>query len=504
MIIKDVKRQIKNTVQIYLKKNEYGEYKVPIIHQRPIFLIGPPGIGKTAIMEQIAQEMGIAIVSYSMTHHTRQSALGLPILEKKMYGEKEYTVCEYSMSEIIGSLYDTMEASGTKEGILFLDEINCISETLTPSMLQFLQYKKFGKYSVPEGWVIITAGNPPEYNKSVRDFDIVTLDRLRVIEVDSDYDGWREYAKSKGIHNAIINYLDTHKDDFYHIEIEAGEKEYVTARGWEDLSEMLFMLNQEGISAEESLILQYIHNKEIAKEFYLYYELYEKHKSLYDVDAMLKGDIEEDMMKHLKKAKFDERIAVTNLILDKTLTEIEDLMDYEIVLSTLFPLLKQIEQECKDGSDCLTAVERKIQHQKETLKKTALAKTLSKEKKEQLKAIEYFLYMMRKSVRLSGKEEATEQFDILRTEFNKLSIELKEKAKTEASKLEASLNLIETLYGEGQEMLMVVTELTSNKKSAKFISDYGCPLYFKYSEKLLLENRTEQIEKEIEKLDLQI
>ena len=88
MIIKDVKKQIKDTVQVYLKKNEYGEYKVPVINQRPIFLIGPPGIGKTAIMEQIAQEMGIAIVSYSMTHHTRQSALGLPIIEKRIYGDK--------------------------------------------------------------------------------------------------------------------------------------------------------------------------------------------------------------------------------------------------------------------------------------------------------------------------------------------------------------------------------------------------------------------------------
>ena len=87
-------------------------------------------------MEQIAQEMGIALVSYSMTHHTRQSALGLPFITKKTYGGKEYSVSEYTMSEIIASIYDTMEESGIKEGILFLDEINCVSETLAPSMLQ--------------------------------------------------------------------------------------------------------------------------------------------------------------------------------------------------------------------------------------------------------------------------------------------------------------------------------------------------------------------------------
>lgn len=502
MIIKDVKEQIKNTVQVYLKKNDYGEYKVPVINQRPIFLIGPPGIGKTAIMEQIAQEMGIAIVSYSMTHHTRQSALGLPIVEKKVYGEKEYTVCEYSMSEIIGSIYETMEKSGTKEGILFLDEINCISETLTPSMLQFLQYKKFGKFSVPEGWIIITAGNPPEYNKSVKEFDIVTLDRLRVIEVDSDYDAWREYAKEKGVHHAIINYLDAHKNDFYHVEIDTGEKTYVTARGWEDLSEMLFMLEQEEISTDEGLVFQYIRNKDIAKEFNLYYELYKKYKGLYNVDALINGETDEDVMLHLKKAKFDERVAVTNLILDNILTKIDALMDYENVLSILLPLLRQVEQECQSGSDCLIAIERKIQQQNEILKKAASAKLLSKEKKEQLKGVEYFLYVLKKCIRLSGKEGASEQFDVVKAEFNRLSADFKSKADIESAKLEASLKLIETLYGEGQEMLMLITELTSNKKAAKFIADYECPTYYKYSEKLLLDERFKKIDKEIEHLSL--
>ena len=73
----------------YFKKDSFGNYRIPIEKQRPIFLIGPPGIGKTAIMEQIAQELGVGLVSYSMTHHTRQSALGLPFIEHKLYDGKE-------------------------------------------------------------------------------------------------------------------------------------------------------------------------------------------------------------------------------------------------------------------------------------------------------------------------------------------------------------------------------------------------------------------------------
>ena len=72
MNIKQAKEYIKDTVQLYLKKDEFGEYRIPVVRQRPIFMIGAPGIGKTAIMEQIAQELSIGLVAYSMTHHTRK------------------------------------------------------------------------------------------------------------------------------------------------------------------------------------------------------------------------------------------------------------------------------------------------------------------------------------------------------------------------------------------------------------------------------------------------
>ena len=143
------------------------------------------------------------------------------------------------MSEIIASVYDMMEDTGVKEGILFLDEINCVSETLAPSMLQFLQYKIFGRHQVPEGWVVVTAGNPPEYNNSVREFDIVTWDRLKRIDVEPDYEVWKEYAYKSGVHAAITTYLDIKKGDFYRIETTVDGKSFVTARGWSDLSDMI-------------------------------------------------------------------------------------------------------------------------------------------------------------------------------------------------------------------------------------------------------------------------
>ena len=276
MNIKAAKEYIRNTVDLYLKKEGFGEYRIPVVRQRPIFLLGAPGVGKTAIMEQIAQELGIALVSYSMTHHTRQSALGLPFIETKEYGGLEYKVSEYTMSEIIASIYDVMRESGIREGILFLDEINCVSETLAPSMLQFLQYKVFGRHRVPEGWVIVTAGNPPEYNKSVRDFDVVTMDRLKVLDVEAEYGVWKEYAGNQGIHNVVTSYLELKKEHFYKIETTVKGRSYVTARGWEDLSQILTLYEEEGLTVDETLVGQYLRNERVVKEFTAYYDLYQK------------------------------------------------------------------------------------------------------------------------------------------------------------------------------------------------------------------------------------
>ena len=139
MNIQEAKQEIIHTLMAYLRKDEAGNYLFPAVRQRPILLMGPPGIGKTAIMEQVAGECGVGLVAYTITHHTRQSAIGLPHIEEKTYGGKTMSVTEYSMSEIIASVYETMEHTGKQEGILFLDEINCVSETLAPTMLQFLQ-----------------------------------------------------------------------------------------------------------------------------------------------------------------------------------------------------------------------------------------------------------------------------------------------------------------------------------------------------------------------------
>ena len=313
MNIQEAKEEIKKTVRAYTARTAAGTFRIPVPRQRPVLLIGPPGIGKTAIMEQIAGECGVGLVSYTMTHHTRQSAIGLPVLTEKQFAGKEYTVTSYTMSEIIASVYEQMEKTGCRDGILFLDEINCVSETLMPAMLQFLQYKTFGSHQLPEGWVIVAAGNPPAYNRSVREFDTVTLDRVRCMNVEPDFTIWKHYAVERGLHPAVLSFLELRPERFY--VMEPGEKGFVTGRAWEDLSEILLTMEELELGVEEALFGQYLQDEDTATEFTFYYRLYEKWKKELKPEQILTGAA--DVPTNLPSLPFDERLCIVWLLLQR-------------------------------------------------------------------------------------------------------------------------------------------------------------------------------------------
>jgi hypothetical protein len=503
MNIKEAKEQIKNAITAYFCKDIYGEYEIPIEKQRPIFLIGPPGIGKTAIIEQIAQELGVGLVSYSMTHHTRQSALGLPVIENKTYAGGEYQVSEYTMSEIIASVFDTIEATGIQEGILFLDEINCVSETLAPSMLQFLQFKVFGRHSVPNGWIIVTAGTPSEYNNSVREFDIVIWDRMKRIDVEPEYQVWKEYAHKKGIHAAIITYLDIKKDNFYKIETTVDGKAFVTARGWGDLSDMIRLYERKFIKVDEKLVSQYLQNNKIAKDFSLYYDLYQKYKSDYQVEHILNGNIGDDVKNRAAAAKFDERIVLIGLMIDSIKLNLRSISDSEVVLTELRDMLRKTRMDGShskiDFADIINKQLASKISQGERLKK---ASTLSEEDLRRIYETRTALEEQLGLLKRSGITIGEEAYEILKENFNERKAELENKVAEAKKCLSNMFAFCQEVFNEGQEMLVLVTELTIGYYSAHFIGRYGCDEYFAHNKELMFYERQKEIIAEIGDLNL--
>lgn len=507
MNIREAKEQIKKAVSIYLMKDEYGSYRIPIERQRPVFLLGAPGIGKTAVMEQVAQELDIALVSYSMTHHTRQSALGLPFISHKNYQGKEFDVSEYTMSEIVASVYETMEQTGKTEGILFLDEINCVSETLAPSMLQFLQYKTFGKHQIPQGWVVATAGNPPQFNRSVREFDIVTMDRMKVLEVEADYDTWRGYGVNKGIHSAILTYLDIKKDDFYVIENTVDGKSYVTARGWEDLSESLYLYEELGYDVDETLVGQYLRNRRISREFSAYYDLYQKYKKDYRVHQILAGEADREVKQRAKHASFDERLSLMGLLLEALQIDIRKNVETEYGMKKLFAVLKELKEtwtkEPLDSQsallESLSAREQQAKCQMEQQDQANALSTVA------LKAYQRIIWTLQQEMHQIRMQEITQSgaaFEQMKAHFDAQVQEMKAETAQILKKLSHLFAFVETVFGDGNEMLILVTDLTVNYNSAQFISQKGCKEYYKYNKKFQLYERQQEILSMLDSLEL--
>ena len=501
MNIKDAKKQISNAMKAYFTKDKNGEYIIPIDKQRPVFLMGPPGIGKTAIMEQVASEMGVGLLSYSMTHHTRQSALGLPFIEHKNYKGMECDISEYTMSEIISAVYDMMEDTGIEEGILFLDEINCVSETLAPIMLQFLQYKVFGRHRVPEGWIVVTAGNPPEYNNSVREFDIVTWDRLKRIDVEPDFDVWKEYAYNTGIHPAIITYLEIKKADFYSIETTVDGKSFVTARGWDDLSQIIRVYELQNIEVDEDLIRQYLQNKKIAKSFANYFDLFKKYQSDYQVDTILDGKAANEIKERAKAARFDERLSLVGLILDALIGEIKSTVNRKAVIKQIHSVLAKykvsLAETDKSPSELLSEFSAEKQRTLESGRKSG---SMSREDiavtKEVISAIDEL------AAAITGETNSAKAFSAVKKEFNKLVKNLKKLTENTGRKLDNTFIFAEEVFPGGQEILILMTEITANYYSARFISENGSKEYFKHNDELMFYERQTEIISEIEQLEL--
>ena len=489
MNIKRAKNEIKNALRAYLARDEFGAYRIPPIRQRPILLMGPPGIGKTQIMEQIADETHVGLVSYTLTHHTRQSALGLPYIEHQKFGGQEYAVTAYTMSEIIASVYREIERTGVKEGILFLDEINCISETLAPMMLQFLQCKTFGNQRLPDGWVVVAAGNPPEYNKSVREFDVVTLDRVKRIDVEEDFAVWKEYAYRRGIHGAILSYLEIRRDHFYRVEATADGMQFVTARGWEDLSELMQVYESLGLTVDRQVVEQYLQLPRVASDFANYLQLYEKYKRVYRVEEILDGSWEKMRASELAGASFDEKLGVLGLLLSRLADSARETYRLDGLTDVLHQDLIAVREGEKTLGTLLDEKQAALQRRRAAGSTDRDALFIAAREAERLDAF-------RQTIALE-KVPRGQAFERLKALFQADVQARADAADRTDSQLANAFAFLDAAVPDSQELVLFATELTANFFTSWFIQNFGSDAYYAHNKKLLFDDAQQHLLDEI-------
>lgn len=313
--ISEAKEAMKDGIRGYLLKDSNGKYVMNEVNRLPFYLLGSPGIGKSQIASQTADELGIGFVSFSITHHSRNTVLGLPVIKES----EGYKYTEYTMSEIISRVMEKYDR-GEREGILLLDEFNCMTDTLIPVMLAFLQNKNIGAHSLPEGWVVVLCGNPVKYNKSARMLDLTVMDRVRKIEVGFSADDFIEYAETHGFCRIIVDYLKLNKNRAYICE-HGKEDDLVTARGWENLSVAIDVYEKTGGRVDEAMIGQFIKSGRTAREFARYYELVKSRDLTSEDMAKILGGIDIDgYCSRMEEMSVDMRFDVVDNLM-KTIKE---------------------------------------------------------------------------------------------------------------------------------------------------------------------------------------
>lgn len=486
MNITQAKEQVKKTCIAYLTKDTFGEYAMPIETQRPIFLIGAPGIGKTAIMAQVAAELDLGLVDYSMTHHTRQSAMGLPFITKRRYSGRDIDISEYTMSEIIASIYESIEKTGRKEGILFLDEINCVSETLMPMMLRFLQSKMLGNHRAPDGWVIVSAGNPLEYNKSARQFDVATMDRVKRIDVGPDLAAWREYAVASGAHPAVVSFLDMRPDAFYHMETKGRSREFVTARAWMDLSNIMRLYEKNKLAVDDELVGQYIQSPAIAADFCVYLRLFASYNEDYRIADILAGkaaDSDSPLVAKAASAGFDERMALSGLLVDALASHAESNVATERELG----LLREVLVEAKSAIDAQACLDDAAASHEATLEADAARfrhNTMARSVEHAaIQSLRVWAAALRGGATLKD----------ITADYNERLFSHNAQGEAIESEISAALAFIDAAWGTGNEMTLALNEMTMNHVLSAFIAKHNCAAYYDRSETLMLDARAEKL-----------
>lgn len=198
--------------------------------QRPIFLWGPPGIGKSDVVAEITQELGGYMIDLRMAQMEPTDLRGIPFFNKN--NEKMDWAPPIDLpDEELASQYPIV--------VLFLDEMNSAAPAVQAAGYQLILNRRIGKYKLPKNVVIVAAGNRESDKGVTYRMPMPLANRFLHIEMRSDFNTWQTWAVLNNIHQDVVSYLSFAKQDLYDFDSKSSSRAFATPRSWVFVSELL-------------------------------------------------------------------------------------------------------------------------------------------------------------------------------------------------------------------------------------------------------------------------
>lgn len=210
-----------------LTPSELAQYLSALVAQQlPLstMIWGPPGVGKSSVVAQVASANGLDFVDVRLSQLAPTDLRGLPVAQDSGNGTG------------VSRWYPPEFLPTAGRGILFLDEVNMAPPTMQGMAQQLILDRKVGSYELPGGWFVWAAGNRKEDRASVFDMPAPLANRFLHLSVRPDFEAFRSYALGRGLHEQVLAFL-TFRPELLH-RLDTAQPAWPSPRSWEMASHL--------------------------------------------------------------------------------------------------------------------------------------------------------------------------------------------------------------------------------------------------------------------------
>jgi len=198
--------------------------------KRPVFLWGPPGIGKSELVASIGEELGGVTIDLRLGQMEPTDIRGIPFFNKDN-GKMDWAPPI--------ELPDAEMAAQHPIVILFLDEMNQAAPAVQGAAFQLILNRRVGKYKLPDNVVVVAAGNRESDKGITYRMPTPLANRFVHLEMRTDFDAWQTWAVNNKVHKDVVGYLTFAKQDLYDFDPRSSSRSFATPRSWTFVSELL-------------------------------------------------------------------------------------------------------------------------------------------------------------------------------------------------------------------------------------------------------------------------